>query len=305
VVGTKNVYKFCFNLEGVYLCVMANQYDKIFKENLDPLIPHLLEVVLGIDVFGLKLETMKDKLQKTIEREADFFKRVVHEDSSRDYCIHIEIQAQDEDMRMRMLVYYALFYQKFGIPLKQIVIYVGKEPARLVKRNKVKIEGLGHQFMVIDLRSVPKAVFLQSNKPECVMLALLANFGKDKPENVIRQILENIGQLEKSKNALLKYQQQLMVLSRLRDLTETTAKVIETMDFHFEVEKDSLFIRGMEKGQEAGIEKGIDLGAEKAIKVAEMLMQGKHSLAEIIKATDVSKAFVERIAQKFGFKLPE
>ncbi len=57
------------------------------------------------------------------------------------------------------------------------------------------------------------------------MLALLANFGKEKPEAVVRQILHNIGQLSESKNAFLKYQEQLLVLSRLRDLTDTTTVV--------------------------------------------------------------------------------
>ncbi len=59
------------------------------------------------------------------------------------------------------------------------------------------------------------------------MLALLANFGKEKPEAVVRQILHNIGQLSESKNAFLKYQEQLLVLSRLRDLTDTTTQAAD------------------------------------------------------------------------------
>ncbi len=37
---------------------MDNKYDKIFKENFDPLIPHLLEAVLKLQL--PKLETIKD-----------------------------------------------------------------------------------------------------------------------------------------------------------------------------------------------------------------------------------------------------
>ncbi len=169
----------------------------------------------------------------------------------------------------------------------------------------------------VDLLSVLKDVFLQSKKPECVILALLADFGLEKPEDVVRQILTNVSKLCNSKNDLIKYQEQLLVLSRLRDLTGTTIKLINDMDFHFEVEKDVLFIKGIEKGEvrgiekgmekgiEKGMEKGVDIGVQKAISVTKMLLEGGHSLQEIIKATNTDKAFVGKVAKGLGLKVPQ
>ncbi len=193
--------------------------------------------------------------------------------------------------------------------MEQIVIYIGRRVAKLIKGNKLKLRGLTHEFSVVDLLSVRKDVFLQSKKPECVMLAILANFGHEKPEAVVRQILTNVSELCTSKNNLVKYQEQLLVLSRLRDLTETTIKLINDMDFHFEVEKDVLFIKGIEKGEvlgmEKGMEKGVDIGVQKAISVMKMLLKGGYSLQEIIKATDTDKAFVDKVAKEFGLKIPQ
>jgi hypothetical protein len=71
-------------------------------------------------------------------------------------------------------------------------------------------------FQVLDLRSIPKDVFLQSDKPECVLLAILSDFGSEKPEWVVRQILEHLVKLIGRVPRLKKYQKQLHLLSRLR-----------------------------------------------------------------------------------------
>lgn len=55
---------------------------------------------------------------------------------------------------------------------------------------------------------------------------------------------------------LQKYLQQLTVLSRLRKLKRETVNQIKDMPIVYDIEKDGLYLEGMEKGVEKGIETG-------------------------------------------------
>jgi len=300
----------CLNID-FYLCAMPNDYDKIFKENLEELIPYLLQLVAKWDI--PKLETLKDKHQITIEREMDDLKKVVHDDPALDYGLHWEIQGKDEDMRRRMLLYFAMFYHKYNMRLRQIIIYIGDEPANLIKQNVLEMENIRLEFSVLDLRSVPKDVFLQSDKPECVILAILSDFGSDKPDLVVRQILDNLVKLIGRVPRLKKYQKQLHVLSRLRKLTVITKNAIDAMPIHYDIETDELYLEGIEKGIEKGREQGKEEGREEGLEegvrlkaeenVINMLKREQFTLRDITEIINVSEEFVLEIAQRLGLKV--
>ena len=274
---------------------MPNDYDKIFKENFEELIPYLLQLVANWEI--PKLVALKDKHQITIEREMDDLKKVVHDDSSLDYGLHWEVQGKDEDMRSRMLLYLAMFYHRYKMPLKQIVIYIGDEPANLIKQNVLEMDNVRLEFQVLDLRSIPKDVFLQSDKPECVLLAILSDFGSEKPEWVVRQILEHLVKLIGRVPRLKKYQKQLHVLSRLRKLTVITKNAIDSMPIHYDIETDELYLEGIEKGIEQGREETKEEG------VINMLKREQFTLRDIVEVLNVSEEFVLNIAQRLGLKV--
>ena len=52
----------------------SNQYDKILKENLEAIIPGLMENVLGIT--AVYSEELPDDLQHTKERKPDVLKKI-------------------------------------------------------------------------------------------------------------------------------------------------------------------------------------------------------------------------------------
>lgn len=52
---------------------MANEYDKVFKENIEEIILPLAEKLFGIH--PETLEEIPDDLQITIERKPDFFEK--------------------------------------------------------------------------------------------------------------------------------------------------------------------------------------------------------------------------------------
>jgi hypothetical protein len=50
----------------------SNQYDKIFKENIEAVIPSLMLNILGIN--AISVEELPDDVQHTKERKPDVFK---------------------------------------------------------------------------------------------------------------------------------------------------------------------------------------------------------------------------------------
>lgn len=270
---------------------MPNDYDKILRENLDALLPFIARKLLGLDLS--RTETLKDKIQVTLEREGDHFKKVLHDDPSLDYGLHWEFQTNDEDMRWRNLLYYALFFQKYRIPLKQIVLYLGSNSPKHIRQNVLEIMGLRLEFQVVNLHEVPKEIFLYSEVPEEVVLSILCDFGVDRPEQVIRIILQNLMKIVDRVPKLKRYQQQLHVLSRLRKLHPISLKEIKSMPIHYDIETDELYLAGLEKGIEKGLEKGVEQHQHET--VVRLLKDGRFADDEIAEFAGVTAEYVHKV----------
>ena len=84
----------------------ANQYDKIFKENIEAVIPSLMQNVLGIT--AVFMEELPDDVQHTKERKPDVLKKVT-DNLGNTFVLQIEFQVANETtMVYRMLEYYAV-----------------------------------------------------------------------------------------------------------------------------------------------------------------------------------------------------
>lgn len=95
---------------------MANDYDRILKENIAALFLPLSEKYLNIRI--QKSEELKDKLQTTIEKEPDFI-RIVETDSGEKFILQLEFQSVDEEgMIYRMQEYYGILRKKYALPVK-------------------------------------------------------------------------------------------------------------------------------------------------------------------------------------------
>ncbi len=170
------------------------------------------------------------------------------------------------------------------------------------------LEGLRLEYQVVNLREIPKDLFLHSNVPEDVVLAILGDFGAEQPEKVIRQILQHLLKLIGRVPRLKKYQYQLHTLSRLRKLEAETKKEILTMPIHYEIETDALYIEGkeigIEIGKEQGFEKGIEQGIEKGLKQAKydlvmrLLRQGQLTKETIASVAEVDMEFVLQVERE-------
>jgi len=223
---------------------MANNYDRIFKENIDSLLLPLLKKLLGLN--PPNLAPIDAKMQVTQEGEMDHIRRVVHDDPQQDYGLQIEFHVKDEDLRKRNLFHYALFHHITSLPLRQIVIYGGIGKPLHILKDRLQLNGLELQFEVIVLNQIPKAVFLESDIPEEVVLAILCDFGEDQPESVVRQILQHLKKILRRSDRIKKYQKQLLILSRLRKMELIVKTEAEAMTIDYDIETDGLYLQGIE-----------------------------------------------------------
>ncbi len=233
---------------------MSHDYDRIFKENIEEIILPLARKVLGIPEPAGLIE-VPDDLHRTIERRPDFLKIVTDADGKLVQILHIEIQTKDErDMVYRMLEYAGLLVRRYELPVKQFVLYIGPGQARM--RSELAHTHLQFRFFVHNLSDIPFTEFLDSDKPEELVLAILANRGALPPEELIDRVLQRLVAISPKPIDAEKFLRQLEILSRLRDLQELTIERIENMAIHLDLETDIRYMQGERKGLIAGMKEG-------------------------------------------------
>ena len=260
---------------------MANDYDKIFKENIQAIFPSLSRRYLGIEV--VKSEPIKDKLQKTIEREADFLQKVTTTIGEQ-LIVHLEFQSNDDPkMLERMRLYHALIKQKYAFPMRQFVIYLGKKTSTM--QTKLRPSEIFTGFELLDLQTFDHQDLVKADVPEEVILAILSNFDEKEASNVLMQIIQRLKELSTSPATLKKYTYHLLTLARLRNLTPITQQTLNDMAITYDITKDALYLQGEQKG----IQKGV-------LQTATNMKKAGFSNEDIIKATGLTKEQIDKIS---------
>jgi uncharacterized protein YuzE len=92
--------------------------------------------------------------------------------------IHIEIQVQqDKTFPERMLDYFYAIRKKYGKNPIQIVLFVGKgnpPPSKFELKDEFQMQNLFFNFVVLDMKKIDPDVFIKSDKPEEVIVGILA-----------------------------------------------------------------------------------------------------------------------------------
>lgn len=232
----------------------ANKYDKILKENLEALFLPFLEQLLGIRI--VSAERLPAKLQTTLEREADFVCKIINEEG-KEGILHLEFESEARPVMIyRQSEYHGILLKKYQLPIYHVVVYLGERRPNIP--TQLKKEEIFTGFELIDLGRLDYQQMLSSQIPEAVVLAILADFKGQPPEEAIRSILERFRQVARGKLSLQKYIRQLNVLSGLRKLHELTIKTIEDMPITYDVRTDFLYKKGKAEGKVEGLEEGME-----------------------------------------------
>jgi hypothetical protein len=191
----------------------ANQYDKIFKENIEAVIPSLMQNILGIN--AVLSEELPDDIQHTKERKPDVLKKITDIQGDT-FVLQIEFQVVDEPkMVYRMAEYHVMLARKYELPVKQFVIFIGSNTAKMP--TQIDSELMQYRFPLISFSEIDYHIFLKSEKPEEIILGILADFKQESPENAIKHIIERIEETTEGDFSLKRYFNQLRVLAQLRN----------------------------------------------------------------------------------------
>ena len=143
---------------------MAQEYDKIIKEIFRNTIIPFMSRITGEDYEPIS--NLDPKLQKTIEKEADFFKIVKRKNSKKNEVLHVEWQLKTSwvKMRNRMLFYKALGIEITNLPVKQYVLYLGKGKPRAI--TSYKDEDMDYRYHLIPIKTIAYQDLLKSPDTE-------------------------------------------------------------------------------------------------------------------------------------------
>lgn len=260
----------------------GNRYDKIFRENMEANLDGIIQDVLGMKI--VSSEEIADDIQHTKERKPDLLKRVQNA-SGETFILHMEYQkANDKDMVYRMAEYSIMLQWKYRLPVQQFMIYIGMGkstmPTHIITKN------FKFRYHTTSLSKVNYKVFLNGDKIEQKLLAVLGDMDKDSPTEVLTQIVTCIrndveGDLSKDR-----YLNQLRVLAQLRNLDKQLNEVMVSIDSFFKMERDPFYKRGLDEGISKGEIKGKLVGkAEVALRMS----KAGFLIEQIIIATGLSK----------------
>jgi hypothetical protein len=268
-------------------------YDKILKENVGEFFLSLSKKYLGLDI--VKSEELKDKLQTTLEKEADFL-RIIQTVSGEKFILHLEFQtANEKDMIYRMQEYFAILQKKFQLPVKQFVIYLGQ--GQVTMRTSLPKEEIFTGFELKNLSQLDYQTVLYSDIPEEIILAILCDFKQEEIQVVLHKIITRLQALSKDEITLQKYIRQILLLSRLRNLTTLTTKQLKDMAIVYDIEKDPLYKEGVLKGELRGELRGEQKGElRKTIQgVKKALEKKRFTLEEIADVFEVKLDFILKV----------
>ena len=254
-------------------------FDKVIKENIEMIFFPLVEKLLGIDIS--QSEELEDKIQRTIEREPDFLKKVIDK-TGNEYILQLEFQTNDEPkMVYRMAEYKALLQRKYEIPVRQFVIYLGANRPKMFTalRKEEQITG----FELKNIHDLPVDEVVDSEIPEEVVLSILADYPKANTAAVIHRIIRNLQKLATDEATLNRYIQQLVILSRLRKLDKETEKQVREMPITYDIKTDYLF------------NKGVRQGVGQTLAIINLLRNTSMSMEEIAKKTGMHIEYVRKI----------
>ena len=284
------------------------EYDKILKENIEQMLGVICKQLLHLDIQNM--ETVTEKFQTTVEREPDFLKKVVLK-SGKKFILHLEFQRKDEkDMVYRMAEYKAIVQRKLKLPVQQYLIFLGNKPPKMPTQLPIDQQITG--FEIYQLNQLPVNHLLASDVPEELLLAVLADFPKADAEQVIRSIIAKLKLTAPDDAAFKKSLQQLVTLSRMRNLQQLTELSIKAMPITYEVEKDYLYKKGRQEGKEEGRQEGklqgklegklegrLEGKRASQLKTAEKLLASTSlTPKQIANATDLSVADVEELKKQ-------
>jgi predicted transposase YdaD len=238
---------------------------------------------------GQKIEGKAKILSTEIRFVKSFYPDILLEIEGK--IIHIEVQVQqDKTLPERMLDYFYAIRKKYGKTPTQIVLFVGKgnpPPTKFELKDEFQMQNLSFNFIVLDMKKITPDVFIKSDKPEEVLVGILAGKFKDKPE-IIKKVKKRIVEIVKDEKEIAKYIDNISFLAGLFDIEIK----VKPMPIQVDIRKTFLYKWGREEGIKEGEQRGLVKGLRKGLKEGILgIVQAKFGAQK----AKLIKSFLEKV----------
>jgi hypothetical protein len=239
------------------------RFDPILKEIFSKAAGKLISIATG-EKIEEKLENITTEIEFVKSLRPDLLFR------AREKIFHIEIQVQtDKNLPERMLIYSLAIKEKFGQKPIQIILFVGKgNPPPSFFRDEFTI----HKFIVLDMKKIDPDEFIKSDKPEEVILGVLAGKYREKPK-VFKKVVRKISEIVKSEREVIKYMNDINFLASLFDVEIK----VKPMPIQIDIRKAPFYKWGKQEGLKEGLKEGIlgiiqvKFGSQRAKQIGKIL----------------------------------
>ncbi len=269
-------------------------FDKVVKKTFSRVYATLIEKLLSINPKHNAVK-LPASFSRTKEKRPDFAVKVSPKGEI-PHIVHVEFQGRtDKNMDKRELGYYSDFYWEFGLEIRQYVIYMGRGEHKMI--TEIKHRNCTHNYEVITLNKLDAQIFLNSNNPHELILAILCKYERKDAPTIIKQILEKLQSFTQNERELYEYTTDLEILSGLRNLQSQTKKQIDKMPIIYDLTKDLRYKEGELKGELKGKLEGERIGELKKARIAiiNMLKMNVFTIHQIADVLEVSLDFVQKV----------
>ena len=154
-------------------------------------------------------------------------------------------------------------------------------------RTKLKPSEIFKGFTLVNARSFSPNKWLEQEEPSKVIMAILGDYQKKNAKLILTAIFQKLRRICKTDAELKKYVQQLIIISRMRNLEELTTQISEEMPITIDIEKDYLYKLGLKKAEDIvkkANERVEQIAEEKAALVAKITKEKATLQAKATKA---------------------
>jgi hypothetical protein len=174
--------------------------------------------------------------------------------------VHVELHNTHEMNLQRMLEYGVGIWRQVGVFPRQLLLYVGNEPLRVV--NHIKIRELEYGFEVLDIRDVDAERMAESDSVALSLLAVLA--GRGDRTKVVQRIIMRIGSLDEGRRA--DALRKLLILAGLRGIARQVEEENKRMPLTYDIMDNEVLgpaiRKGIEEGRIIGRQEGLEQGLQ-------------------------------------------
>jgi predicted transposase YdaD len=172
--------------------------------------------------------------------------------------VQLECQStNDPAMPLRMAEYSLAVYRLHGRFPLQLVLYIGREPARMADRLQGPFGSF--QYTLVDLREVDSAPLLASAEPSDNVLGILTRLAE--PQRAVAHLVRRVAE-EREPEQRTFYLEALLLLAGLRGLEKQVEEEAKRVPVLYDILENKVLGREYLRGRQEGLQEGRQEGRQ-------------------------------------------